>query len=231
MDNQTMMTIKTYLDFWDEDLTTIRISKEIEKVLPPVTIMFLSQYGFPTSERMFRERKTYLESTTPIPEIILSEKNIEKNIKSLSPYFEFIPSLYEAFEFQGLKFVRIGNEGEHDIAIEVNSGSVHYIIRNLPVSWPKEFPPLVQNQLINSGVDKFGMLLTAEFLARRERIEPRKKYVDAINSENAKLRDEAEKEINQIVDNLEKEFRALDNDALVAPESYWRDYLIDIRDQ
>ena len=226
-----MMTIKTYLEFWGEDLTNIRISKEIEKVLPPVAIMFLDQYGLPTSERMFRERKTYLESTTPIPEIFLSEKNIEKNIKSVRPYFEFISFVDEPFEFQGLKFVRIGNEGEHDIAIEVNSGSVNYIIRSLPVSCPTEFAPLVQNLLINSGMDKLGMSLTAEFLARRERIKARKKYVEAINSDNAKLRDESEGEINQIIDNLENEFRALDNEALIVPESYWRDYLINIRDQ
>lgn len=226
-----MMTIKTYLEFWGEDLTAIRISKEIEKVLPPVAIMFLDQYGLPTSERMFRERKTYLESTTPIPEIFLSEKNIEKNIKSVRPYFEFISFVYELFEFQGLNFVRIGNDGEHDIAIEVNSGSVNYIIRSLPVSWPTEFAPLVQNWLINSGVDKLGMFLTAEFLARRERIKPRKKYIEAINSDNAKLRDESEEEINQIIDNIENEFRALDNEALIVPESYWRDYLINIRDQ
>ena len=225
------MTIKTYLEFWGEDLTNIRISKEIEKVLPPVAIMFLDQYGLPTSERMFRERKTYLESTTPIPDIFLSEKNIERNIKSVSPYFEFISFVYEPFEFQGLKFVRIGNEGEHDIAIEVNSGSVNYIIRRLPVSWPTEFAPLVQNLLINSGVDKLGMFLTAEFLARQERIKARKKYVEAITSDNAKLRDESEEEINQIIDNLENEFRALDNEALIVPESYWRDYLINIRDQ
>ena len=226
-----MMMSKTYLDFWGEDLMTIRMSKEIEKVLPPVAIMFLDQYGLPTSKRMFRERKTYLESTTPIPEIFLGEKNIEKNIKSVRPYFEFISFVYELFEFQGLKFIRIGNEGEHDIAIEVHSGSVHYMIRSLPVSWPTEFAPLVQNRLINSGVDKLGMFLTAEFLARQERIKPRKKYVDAINSENARLQDESEEEINQIIDNLENEFRALDNEALIVPESYWRDYLINIRDQ
>ena len=226
-----MMTTKTYLDFWGEDLMTIRMSEEIKKVLPPIAIMFLNQYGLPTSERMYRERKIYLEGTTPIPEIFLSEKNIEKNIKSVRPYFEFISFAYEQFEFQGLKFVRIGNEGENDIAIEVNSGSINYIIRNIPVSWPTEFAPLVQNRLINSGVDKLGLFLTAEFLARRERIKPRKKYVDAINSENAKLRHKTEKEITQIIDNLEMEFRALDNGALEALESYWRDYLIDIREQ
>lgn len=180
----------------------IKISREIEEVLPSATIMFLHQYGLPTIERIYEERKTYLEFTTPLPEIILSENNAERSIKSLHPFIEFTSSLSDRFEFQGLEFVRIGTEHENDVVIETISGNINYIIQNLPVSLPAEFLPIAQNRFMNSGLDKLGMFLTAECLARREMIKPRKKYVDAINSEDYKLRDKTEEAINQIIDNL-----------------------------
>ena len=226
-----MITIETYLKFWGQDLMNIQIATEIEEVLPPAAVTFFRQYGLPTNDRIFRERKKYLESTTSIPEVILSEKNIKKSIKSLYPYFEFLPSLSETFEFQGEKFVKIGIAGEDDLAIDIGSGSVHRIDRNPPNSWPTNFPPLVQNQFINSAVDKFGLFLAAEFIARQECIVPTRKYDDAINSKNTKLRKVAEKEIDRIIDNLEKEFTETDSQALVTYECFWWSYLREYRDK
>jgi len=69
-----MLTIEHYLEFWGKDLMVINIPREIEEVLPHATIMFLRQHGLPTIERIYKERKIYLEITTPLPELILSEK-------------------------------------------------------------------------------------------------------------------------------------------------------------
>ena len=160
----------------------------------------------------------------------MRKSSIERNIKSLHPFFEFTPSLSDRFKFHGLEFVRIGIEYENDLAIETISGNINYIIKNPPVSLPAEFFPVSQNRFVNSGLEKLGMFLTAEFLARREMIEPRKRYVDAVNSNNYKLRDEMAGEVAQIIDNLEKVFRELDDRALTAKESYWQDYLYEIRD-
>lgn len=224
-----MITMETFLGFWGKDLTTIKVPKEIEKKLPLATTKFLLQYGLPTSERMYKERKTYLENTTPLPEIILSEVNVDRNIKRVYPFFEFVHLLSEQFRFQGQDFIRLGNDDDYYIAIEVDSGNVHYIIKNLPEIWPYEIPPPPQNQLINSGVDKLGMYLTAEFLSRRERINPLIKYVNAVNSKNYKLRDKMEETVDKIIDNLEKDFMELDDQALTANESYWRGYLYEMR--
>ncbi len=221
------MTI--YMKFWGMDLVNINLPKDIEMALSPSSIEFLRRSGLPSPERIYNERKNYLKFTSPFPELTLSKVNAEGSIKSVCPYFEFAPSLLERFDFQGHNFIRIGIEGDRDIAIDVNSGFIHYIARNQPEHWPADFPPFVQNLFVNSSVKNLGMFLTAEFIARRERIKPGKKYVDGINSDNTELREEAEEEINQIINNLENEFRVLDKGALLAPESYWRDYLTDTR--
>ena len=224
-----MITMETFLGFWGKDLTTIKVPKEFEKKLPLATTKFLCRYGLPTIERMYKERKTYLENTTPLPEIILSEVNADSNIKRVYPFFEFAHLLSDQFRFQGQEFIRLGDDADYYIAIEVDSGSVHYIIKSPPETWPYEIPPPLQNQFLNSGVDKLGMYLTAEFLSRRERINPFKEYVDAINANNTNLRNEAEEEYAKIINNLEDEFKALDYHALSVTDSYWRDYLYEMR--
>ena len=161
------------------------------------------------------------------------KKNIERSIRSLRPFIEFISSLSDRFEFQGSEFVSIGIEheayDEGHIAIEINSGSVNYIYKIPLPPLPSQFRPVPQSRFVNSGLDKLGMFLTAEFLARREMIQPRKNYVDAINSNNYKLRDKMQETVDQIIDNLEKDFMELDSQALTTAESYWQRYLYEMR--
>lgn len=225
-----MITLEAYLKFWDRDLLTIKISKEVKKALSANAVVFLTQYGLPSSERVYNERKKYLENTTPLPDIFLSEKSIERSIKSLKPYFEFNSSLFELFEFQGKEFIKIGSEGEFDIAIEVNSGSVNCILLDPPASWPAILPPLEQNRFINSSVEKLAMFLTEEFISRRERIVPTKQYFEAINSKNIKMVDKSEADINQIIDNLENEFKKMDDQINKTTNSYWQDYFVNLRE-
>jgi hypothetical protein len=226
-----MMTIKEYLDFWNKDLIKIKPSEEVRDYLAPSAILFLTQYGLPSNNRIYWERKTFLEQTTHLPKITLHGKNIEGNIRRQYPYFEFESSLFAKFVFQGQEFVRIGVEDDRDIAIEVRSGNIRCIDHNLPLdSWPADLqPPTAQNLFVNSGMEELGLSLTAEFLAKRKLILPRKKYVNASRSKNTGLRFEAEKEINQIVNDLETELKTIDHPTFEAADSYWIYYFLQAR--
>jgi len=97
-----MINIQKYLDFWGDDLLTIKISREIEEALPSAAILFLHQYGLPTIERIYKERKTYLEFTTPLPEIILSKNNMAGLTQASSE-----PQVNEVVDVNNLKRVRV----------------------------------------------------------------------------------------------------------------------------
>jgi len=230
-----MVSIKTYMDFWGEDLMSIKIPKEIKRELPSSTVIFLTKIGLPKSERVYNERKTYIENTTPLPEIILHERNIERSVKSSGPYFEFTSFLHESFSFQGQKFIKLESmtpnyEGEYEIAIDVITGNVNAVIRNPIVPWPVALPFPPQNLFINSGVSELGLFLTVEILSLRKRTLPTRQYYEAYKSRNNKLIKKTKAELDQIIDDLENELRVLDNKAFTFPDSYWQNYFLNLRE-
>ncbi|MCE9647409.1 MAG: SUKH-4 family immunity protein [Chloroflexi bacterium] len=223
-----MITIRDYKDFWQNDLARITLSKQIKEVLAPSAISFLIQYGLPTIDRIYKERRTFLEKTTPLPQIMLHEKSIEENIRRQSPYFEFASSMFSKLVFQGQEYIRIGVEGGCDIAVAVNSGSIHHIDSAPPFEpWPVDLPPPpAQNLFVNSSVEKLALSLTAEFMAKQKSIVPRKKYVDSIESDSMDMQNEAEEEIDRIVNQLENELREIDSLAFEIKNSYWGNYML-----
>lgn len=226
-----MTTINDYLKFWDEDLIEIEVEEYIKDMLPPSTISFLSQYGLPSTSRTYKERKAFLEQTAVLPRLSLSPRNIERNIKTQFPYFEFEKNVSVKLVFEEREFFKIGMEADRNIVIEPHSGNVYYIDYTPHADlWHDESPPpFTQILFLNSNVEKLGLCLTAEFLARQKSIFLRKKIVSAIELNDAALRMEAAEEIKQIINALEGELKVIDTLAFEVRESYWVHYFLSAR--
>jgi len=226
-----MTTIKDYLEFWDEDLIKIDLKKDIKNLLTPPTVFFLSQYGFPSATRIYKERKAFLEQTAVLPDIFLNPRIIDRNIKRQHPYFEFLKKISVKLIFEEQEFFRIGMEADRDIVIKPYSGNIHYIdYTSYADLWHDESPPpFAQNLFLNSDVEKLGLCLTAEFLARQKSIFSRKKIVSAVELNNTALHREAADEIKQITNALESELKAIDPLVFEISDSYWVYYFLTAR--
>ena len=210
-------------DFWGADLEPLIIPDEMKNKFSQDTKLFLREYGLPKSERMFVERENFIRSTFPFP----NWKFNAEIIKSL-PIFEFGASKLAMINFGGEILIRIGISREDEIAVEVNSGKVFYLIPNIPDPWPFDFP-FIQKIFLNSNVENLVMFLTAEFLFRRELIKPGKNYVESANTKNKVLEKRSLQKTKQIVDKLENELLEVDIDALINKNSWWLTYLEDAR--
>ena len=205
-----MINKETLRAFWNGDLQPLEIPAEIAGKLSDDTRIFLSMYGLPKSARIYREHENRIKGTTPFP----SWKFSEEIVKAQSPFFEF----------DGKNFVKIGKEFTNDLAIEINSGSVFYLTRQSPETWPSDFS-LIRIRFLNQNVEKLILFLTTECLFGRELIPLGKHYVEVINIKNKKLEHEILGVAKLIVDKLENEFREMDSDALTMSNGWWSDYL------
>jgi hypothetical protein len=226
-----MITLQDYLDFWNKDLVKAKPTDQIRGNLDLSIIVFVERYGLPSIDRIFSERKKFLEETSVLPHIFLSKTNIEDNIKQQRPFFEFETSLSDKIIFKEQEFVRIGVEANRDLVIELQSGNIHCISRTPhPELGHVDFPiPIAQNLFVNSDIEKFGLSFTAEFLAKRKLVIPKKRIVNSYETKNVVLRVETEKEIEQIINDLENELKMIDPAAFELTSSYWIHYFLDVK--